>query len=60
MDYCTIEIKIYSEQNILKAVKSFNKFQSKLLKSNNKLPKFRMVIVSHGDCYKRKDGIFVF
>lgn len=58
-DFCAIEIKIYSEQNILEAAKSLNKFQSKLLNSNNKLPKFRMIITSHGDCYKREDGIFV-
>lgn len=58
-DYCAIEIKIYSEQNVLDAIKSLNKFESKLIRSNNKLPKFRMVITSHGDCYKTKEGIFV-
>ncbi len=58
-DFCAIEIKIYSEQNILEAVESLNKFQSKLVNSNNKLPKFRMIVTSHGDCYKREDGIFV-
>ena len=44
-DYCTIEIKIYSEKNISEAIKSLNKFQSKVANSNNKLPEFRMVIV---------------
>ena len=58
-DYCAIEIKIYSEKNIVEAVKSLNKFQTKLINSNNKLPKFRMIITSHGDCYKTKEGIFV-
>ncbi len=58
-DYCAIEIKIYSEQNVLDAIKSLNKFESKLIRSNNKLPKFRMVITSHGDCYKTDEGIFV-
>ena len=58
-DFCAIEIKIYSEQNVLEAIKSLNNFQSKLLNSNNKLPKFRMIITSHGDCYKTEEGIFV-
>ena len=54
-----IEIKIYSENNILEAIKSLNKFQTKLMKSNNKLPKFRMIVTSHGNCYKTEEGIFV-
>ena len=58
-DYCAIEIKIYSEENVKEAIKSLNKFQSKLLNSNNKLPKFRMILTSHGNCYKTKEGIFV-
>ena len=58
-DYCAIEIKIYSEENISKAVKSLNKFQTKLINSNNKLPKFRMIVTSHGNCYKTEEGIFV-
>lgn len=58
-DYCAIEIKIYSEENVEEAIKSLNKFQSKLLNSNNKLPKFRMILTSHGNCYKTKEGIFV-
>lgn len=58
-NYCAIEIKIYSEKNILEAIKSLNKFESKLLKSSNKLPKFRMILTSHGDCYKTEEGIFV-
>ena len=58
-DYCAIEIKIYSEENVEEAIKSLNKFQSKLLNNNNKLPKFRMILTSHGNCYKTKEGIFV-
>lgn len=58
-DYCAIEIRIYSEQNVLDAIKSLNKFESKLIRSNNILPKIRMVITSHGDCYKTEEGIFV-
>lgn len=58
-NYCAIEIKIYSEKNILEAIKSLNKFESKLLKSSNKLPKFRMILTSHGDCYKTEEEIFV-
>lgn len=58
-DYCAIEIKIYSEENVEEAIKSLNKFQSKLLNSNNRLPKFRMILTSHGNCYKTKEGIFV-
>lgn len=58
-DYYAIEIKIYSENNILEAIKSLNKFQTKLMKSNIKLPKFRMIVTSHGNCYKTEEGIFV-
>ncbi len=58
-DYCAIEIKIYSEQGIKDATKSLNRFKSKLLKSDNRLPKFMMILTSHGNCYKTEDGIFV-
>ena len=58
-DYSVIEIKIASEKNINEGIKSLNNFQNKLIKSNNKLPKFRMILTSHGNCYKTKDDIYV-
>ena len=58
-DYCAIEIKIASEKNINEGINSLNKFQNKLINSNNKLPKFRMILTSHGNCYKTSDDIFV-
>lgn len=58
-DYCAIEIKIYSENNVNEAIKSLNKFQDKVIASENRLPKFRMVLTSHGNCYKTKEGIYV-
>ena len=58
-DYSVIEIKIASEKNINEGIKSLNNFQNKLIKSNNRLPKFRMILTSHGNCYKTKDDIYV-
>jgi uncharacterized protein len=58
-DYCAIEIKIYSEDNIKDAITSLNKFQKKVIESNNRLPKFRMILTSHGNCFKTEEGIFV-
>ncbi len=58
-EYCAIKIKIYSEKNVNEAIKSLNNFEDKMKRSANKLPKFKMVLTSHGNCYKTKDGIFV-
>ncbi len=58
-DYCAIEIKIQSEKNIQEAINSLNRFQKKMESSGNRLPKFRMVLTSHGNCYKTEDGIYV-
>ncbi len=58
-EYCAIEIKIASEKNINEGINSLNKFQNKLVSSGNKLPKFMMILTSHGNCYKTSDGIFV-
>lgn len=58
-DYCAIEIKIYSEKNIKEGISSLNKFLNKLINSNNRLPKFRMILTSHGNCYKSEEGIYI-
>ncbi len=58
-DYCAIEIKIYSPKNIEEGISSLNKFLNKMIRSNNKLPKFRMILTSHGDCYKTLDNIYI-
>ena len=58
-DYCTIEIKITSEKNIEEGVKSLNKFEQKMIDNNLKTPKFKMLLTSHGPCYRTNDGIYV-
>lgn len=58
-DYCAIEIKIYSEKNVEEGIKSLNKFQKKMENSGNKLPRFKMILTSHGGCYKTNEGIYV-
>ena len=58
-EYGAIEIKIYSEDNIKEAVKSLKAFENKIIQSNLKAPKFKMVLTSHGACYKNNDGVYV-
>ncbi len=58
-DYCAVEIKIASEQNIADGVSSLKSFEKKLYESGLKTPKFKMILTSHGACYKSTDGIFV-
>lgn len=57
-DYCAIEIKIASEKNIEKGINSLISFERKIKNGNQKLPKFKMIITSHGGCYK-KDDIYI-
>lgn len=57
-EYCAIEIKIASDANIEEGIKSLNAFEKKVKGSNLKLPKFKMIITSHGACYK-KDDIYI-
>lgn len=58
-DYSAIEIKIASEKNIKEGIQSLNRFEQKMSKSSLKTPKFKMILTSHGACYKTKDNIFV-
>ena len=58
-DYCAVEIKISSEQNISDGIVSLNKFERKMTDNGMKTPKFKMVLTSHGACYKTPDGVFV-
>jgi len=57
-EYGAIEIKISSEKNIAEGIKSLNSFEEMLIRNNLKLPKFKIVITSHGACYK-KDNVFI-
>ena len=34
-------------------------FEKKLKSSELKLPKIKMIITSHGPCYKSKEGIYI-
>lgn len=58
-DYAAIEIKISSEKNIEEGIKSLNSFESKMKNSNIKTPRFKMILTSHGACYKDKSGIYI-
>lgn len=57
-NYAAIEIKIYSDENIKDAFASLNRFEKALKQDGLKLPQFKMVLTSHGPCY-RKDGIYI-
>lgn len=57
-EYGVIEIKITSERNIAEGIKSLNSFEEKIIKSNLRKPKFKMVLTSHGAAYK-KDDVYV-
>lgn len=57
--YAAIEIKISSEKNIQDGIKSLKGFERKLIRSKNKLPEFRMIVTSHGACYKSEEGIYI-
>ena len=58
-DYCAVEIKIASENNIRDGISSLNSFEKKMTESGLKIPRFKMLLTSHGECYKTKDGVFV-
>lgn len=58
-DYGAIEIKIASDKNIKEGIDSLNAFEKKMMKSGLKTPSFKMVLTSHGLCYRSKDGVFV-
>ena len=59
-EYAAIEIKIKSDENIKKGISSLVAFENKLIRSELKLPKFKMVLTSHGNCYKDKDsGVYI-
>ncbi len=58
-DYCAVEIKIASDKNIAEGVSSLNAFEQKMKANGLKPPKFKMLLTSHGACYKTADGVFV-
>lgn len=58
-EYGVIEIKLASEENIEYGAASLNCFEKKLRESELKLPKFKMILTSHGICGRRDDGIYV-
>ena len=57
--YCAIEIKIASEKNIKMGIASLNSFEKKMIDTENKTPIFKMVLTSHGSCYRNEDGIYI-
>lgn len=57
-NYGAIEIKIASEANIKDGIKSLNAFEDKMKKSELKTPTFKMILTSHGACYK-KENVYI-
>ena len=58
-EYCAVEIKIASERNIKEGIASLNSFERKMLANGLKPPMFKMILTSHGACYKTENGIYV-
>ena len=58
-DYCAVEIKIASDKNVAEGISSLNAFERKMKSNCLKPPKFKMLLTSHGACYKTEDGIYV-
>ena len=58
-EYGAIEIKIASDKNIKDGIVSLNNFEKKMVKNGLKTPSFKMVLTSHGMCYRNQDGVFV-
>jgi len=58
-DYAAAEIKIRGENNIKLGISSLNKFEKQMADNGLPLPKFKMIITSHGECTSTEDGIFV-
>lgn len=57
--YGAIEIKLADPDNIEKGANSLKLFEKRVVASNHEAPKFKMVLTSHGSCYRREDGVCV-
>lgn len=57
--YCAVEIKIASEENIKNGIKSLCLFEDNMLKNGLSKPIFKMVLTSHGACYTSKEGVHI-
>ena len=58
-DYGAIEIKIASDKNIKEGVDSLKAFERKMKNNGLKTPSFKMVLTSHGSCYRNEDGVYI-
>ena len=58
-EYGAVEIKIASEKYIADGLSSLKSFEKKIYESGLRTPKFKMILTSHGACYKTADGIFI-
>lgn len=57
--YAAIEVKIASDKNIQEGVKSLLSFEDKMKNNKIKMPLFKMIVTSHGPCYRSKEGIYI-
>ena len=58
-EYCAVEIKIASDKNIKEGIASLNRFENKMSENGMRTPKFKMILTSHGACYKTPGGAFI-
>ena len=54
--YAAIEAKLGSLEGVAMGVSSLSRFAARLQRAGQPLPAFRMVVTSHGACYREKDG----
>ena len=52
-------MKIASASNIEDGIKSLKAFENKMTSNGFKSPEFKMVLTSHGACYRTEDNILV-
>lgn len=57
--YAAIEAKLGSPEGVAMGVSSLSRFAARLQRAGQPLPAFRMVVTSHGACYREKDGTYV-
>ncbi len=58
-DYCAVEIKIASDENIEKGIASLLSFKRINEEAGRKPPLFSLLLTSHGASYLSKEGVYV-
>ena len=53
------EVSNSREENIQAGISSLRRFRDNMERNNLKLPKYSMVLTSHGNCYRADDNIYI-